>query len=239
MIRSIDLDYIGKNKRQIMSSFCKHFEEFIDKLGLIDIWRTRNDIKKQFTFRQVHPFVQSRLDYWFITENLEEIVLKCNIIPSIAPDHSAVQLQFYNRPNSLSLKAKGSYWKFNNSLCRDEEYIKQMKEAITNLKQRYQIEIQDKRVLWDLKKNEDFTRKYSKEKARKRKQKIVDLEKEITCIENDLINKIEKEKITLLQCKKIELKACYDYITKGLKIRSRPSFYENEETDTRYFKQLM
>ena len=140
--------------------------------------------------------MQSRLDYWFITESLEQIVLRCTIIPCFTLDHSAVQLQFYNKPN-LSSKAKGSYWKFNNSLCRDDEYIKQMKEEINNLRQRYQIEIKDKRVLWDFLKMKmsNFTRKYSKEKAKKRKQKIVDLEKEITCIENDLVNKIEKEKL--------------------------------------------
>ena len=57
-----------------------------------------------------------------------------------------------------------------------------MKEEIIDLKQTYQKEIKDSRVLWD-KKNENFTRKYSKEKVRKRKPKINDLEKEITRIE--------------------------------------------------------
>ena len=239
-IRNLDLDYLGSNKRQVQTGFSRHFENFANNLQLIDIWRTRNGIKKQFTFRQVNPFMQSRLDYRFITEKLEEIVVNCNIIPSLAPDHSAVQLQFYNKP-ILSSNAKSSYWKFNNSLCKDDEYVQLMKEEIIDLKQKYQKEIKDSRILWDFKKMKigNFTRKYSKEKVRKRKQKINDLEKEITRIENELIAKIEKDKVDRLECIRTELKACYDYISEGIKIRSRASFYESGEKDTRYFKQLL
>ena len=52
----------------------------------------------------------------------------------------------------------------------------------------------------------NFTRKYSKEKVRKRKQKINDLEKEITRIENELIDKIEKDKVDRLECIRTELR---------------------------------
>ena len=85
----------------------------------------------------------------------------------------------------------------------------------------------------------NFTRKYSKEKVRKRKQKINDLEKEITRIENELIDKIEKDKVDRLECIRTDLKTCYDYISEGIKIRSRASFYESGERDKRYFQQLM
>ena len=214
MIRNSDLDYIGRNKRQVQSSFGTHFEQFMDNLNLIDIWREENGLKKQFTYRQVNTFMRSRLDYWFISNKLKEIVLKCNIIPSIAPDHSAVLLQLYNRPVTVS-NAKRSYWKFNNSLCSDLVYVQQMKEEIVNLKRKYQTEIEDKRVLWDFLKMKiaNFTRKYSKEKVKERKQNIEDLEKEINCIENDLVDNAEKEKIELLESKRTELKACYNYIS--------------------------
>ena len=42
-----------------------------------------------------------------------------------------------------------------------------------------------------------------------------------------------------MECTRTELKAFYDYISEGIKIRSRASFYERLERDTRYFKQLM
>ena len=54
-----------------------------------------------------------------------------------------------------------------------------------------------------------------------------------------MLNKIDKENIDFLEGKRRELKACYDYINEGLKIRSRASYYESGESDTRYFTQLM
>ena len=63
-------------------------EMFLIKMDLIDIWRKRNPMLKQFTFRQITPLVQSRLDYWFISKGLENIILTCDIMTSVAPDHS-------------------------------------------------------------------------------------------------------------------------------------------------------
>ena len=165
-IRNPDSDYLESNKRQVQSVFSRYFEQFVDNLQLVDIWRTRNGIKNNLLLGYAKS---SRL--LVITENLEEILVNCNIIPSLAPDHSAFQLQFYNKP-TLSSNAKGSYWKFNNSLCKDEEYVQLMKEESIALKQKYQKEIEDSRVLWDAKKKKisNFTRKYSKEKVRKSKQ---------------------------------------------------------------------
>ena len=240
MIYNVDLDYFGSNKKEVQSRFLKHFDNYKDKWLLLDIWRGKHGLKKQYTFRQNNPFVQSRLDYFFISHNLEQIVLKCNIIPSIAPDHFAVELQFYNLPN-CSIKSKGSYWKFNNSLCGDVDFVRQMKEEIKRLRNIYEKEIKDVRVYWDFLKMKisNFIRKYSKEKSRKRKEKVQNLENDIKVIEKELLEKEEKEKVDLLENKRMELKQCYEYINEGLKVRSRASFYERGEQNTKYFVQLM
>ena len=36
-------------------------------LGLIDIWRLKNPLVRRYTFRQRRPLIQSRLDYFLIT----------------------------------------------------------------------------------------------------------------------------------------------------------------------------
>ena len=54
-----------------------------------------------------------------------------------------------------SFKFQGSYWKLNNILCQDNEYINRIKEEIIKLKEGFRIEIEDKIILWDLKKNEN------------------------------------------------------------------------------------
>ena len=48
------------------------FIEIKEKFNLCDIWRIRNPKAKRFTFRQNHVsgFIQRRLDYFFISNNL-------------------------------------------------------------------------------------------------------------------------------------------------------------------------
>ena len=116
-----------------------------------------------------------------------------------------------------------------------------MKNEILRLKEEFRKEITDKRVLWDFLKMKisNFTRKYSKVKARQRKERIDNLEKDILSLERELIQKVDKEKIDLLECKRSDLRTCYDYVNEGIKIRSRAAYCEKGERDTRYFTQLM
>ena len=47
-----------------------------ESLGLCDIWRNRNSKKKRYTFRQQHVtgFNKRRLDYFLVSNNLEESI---------------------------------------------------------------------------------------------------------------------------------------------------------------------
>ena len=124
--------------------------------------------------------MQSRLDYWIISEDLADFVVKCEIMTSVAPDHSAIYLGFFDRTENL-IRNKGSYWKFNNSLCNDPVYVQQMKEEILKLKRDLQVEIQDKRMLWDFFKLKirQFTQLFSKKLSKCRKEQREKLEKEV------------------------------------------------------------
>ena len=97
MIRNFELDYMGHSQDQRHNRVLIKFEEFMDRFNLIDIWRERNPLRRQFSYRQNKPLVQSRLDYWMISSKLKEITTKCEIIPSVAPDHSAINLFLFNK----------------------------------------------------------------------------------------------------------------------------------------------
>ena len=186
--------------------------------------------------------MQSRLDYWVISHALGEKVLSCKIMPSISPDHSAIEMNI-NFPFIKPIVKKG-YWKFNNSLCNDVEYVKSMKEEIARLKLRLSEEITDDRLLWDYMKMEigSFTRKYSKKKAKDRKERVTRLEKEILELEEEIQKRPSnrnKDLIESLTSKKGELKTIYAYFSEGIKIRSRASWFECGERETAYFKQLI
>lgn len=239
MIRNFELDYMGHCQDQRHNRVLIKFEEFMDRFNLIDIWRERNPLRRQFSYRQNKPLVQSRLDYWMISSKLKEITTKCEIIPSVAPDHSAINLFLFNKKNNVMKNF--SYWKFNNSLCNDKLYIDQMKTNIQIWKKELSSEIKDKRVLWDFMKMKirSFTQDYSKRIAKERRQKIEVLEKEVQDLEKQLVGCANDSLVERLELKRKELQNCYDYINQGLKVRSRASWYENGERNPQFFNQLL
>ena len=92
--------------------------ELNETLDLCDIWRIRNSKKRKYTFRQKHVLsgiIQLRLDYIFISQNLQEYVKKSDVLNPLSTDHSPVFCSISKR-NAFNKEKGKSLWKFNNSL---------------------------------------------------------------------------------------------------------------------------
>lgn len=100
----------------------------IIQYDLVDIWRVCNPKSKEFTWHQRKPIIQKRLDYWFISELLQDDVTKFDIITSIKTDHSAMVLDVDSMADQLS---GPSSWKFNNSLLDHSIFVQSMRDNIT------------------------------------------------------------------------------------------------------------
>ena len=239
MIRNFDLDISSKRSNR-GHHFNLEFEEFLGKFDMSDIWRKRNSDKIQFTYRQSNPLIQSRLDYWITSNELDKKVVECDIMPSIAPDHSAIYLVL-NVDNKVFQNRGPSYWKFNNSLCLDVEYVQHMKTEIISFIDQGKKEITDKRVLWDFVKIKigEYTSKYSRVKAKERKDRLNQIQKEIQRLENLLISFQDNSILEDLKVKKGELKVLHNQKIEGLKVRSRAKWFEENEINESYFKQLL
>ena len=59
---------------------------------LVDIWRVHNPESENFTWRQEKPLIQRRLDYCFISDSLQDDVVKTDIITAINTNNLAVVL---------------------------------------------------------------------------------------------------------------------------------------------------
>ena len=106
----------------------------------------------------------------------QDEVEETGIRTAVRTAHSAIHVVISF--NSLDEMMCGpSYWKFNSSLIEGEDYISTINEKIQEWLVEFK-EVTDKRVLWDLIKYHvrQFTMKYSKEKAKKRKQQLVEIE---------------------------------------------------------------
>ena len=138
--------------------------EIKEALYLCDIWRIRNPNVRRFTFRQNHVsgFIERRLDFFLISNVLQESIIKTDVLASFCTDHSPIlfSLQLKDMPT----RGKG-FWKFNNSLTSNDEYVEKMKNQISEtLRMLDQDKITDKHLRWEYLKYEirKFTMNFSK-----------------------------------------------------------------------------
>ena len=152
-IFNIELDKKGGNKK-ILHTIPIQMRELIEIFDLVDIWRISNPTLERYTFRQKTPLIQTRLDYFLIYNNLQDLIVETNILPSIRSDHSVITLYVKHLPEDT----RGSnHWKFNSSLLLDKQYIDGISAKFEEWKTCYST-MEDKWFMWDLLKYE--TRKY-------------------------------------------------------------------------------
>jgi len=92
----------------------------------------------------------------------------CTIINAPESDHSAITLHL---KSEILLQPKGpGFWKFNNSLLEDCEYVDKLREEIPLFKNK-SSDVQNSSLKWDLIKAviRGFTIKFSKIKAKRRR----------------------------------------------------------------------
>ena len=139
--------------------------------------------------------------------------------------------------NSIEEQRHGpSYWKFNASLSDDPKYVSLINDNILVWRREF-VEVNDKRVLWDLIKYRirQVTIKFSKDKAKARRDKLRIIENSLKECEVDCGKSPSPDNIEKLVFLKHEYDSCYEYLSKGAIIRSRATWYEYGEKSNKYF----
>ena len=101
-------------------------------------------------------------------------------------------------------------------------------------------EVTDKRLLWHLIKYRirQVSIKYSKEKARKKRKQMSDIEASLRICEERCNESPTLENQEELELLKMEYDSTYEQITKGAIIRSKATWYEKGEKSNKYFLNL-
>ena len=164
------------------------------------------------------------MDYFLISDQLQEQIKTTEIIPSVQSDHSTLIMKI----GSIRQEAKGqSYWKFNTSLVHDKSFVEMMKSEIV----KYDMELSefnDPRIRWDYLKYRmrQFARRYSIDKARGHIEKRKDLEQKVKELESLISTGAEECSLQEYNKCKHDLEEIYNYITKAVILRSKPDWYE-------------
>ena len=124
------LDAYGGNPLLKLSSIAE-ITKIIEQYDLCDIFRVRFPENKRFSFRQSTPRRLRRLDFFLISNSLQESAKKTEILTSLSSDHSPVLIALDAVPETI----KGStYWKFNSLLLKNPDFCTKMIEEIERLK---------------------------------------------------------------------------------------------------------
>ena len=82
----VQLDAAGGSPKLKLNSVCRLLR-IMSENDLCDIYRLRFPHEKRITWRHKTPFKQRRLDYFLISDSLQDLVNAIKIIPSVQSDH--------------------------------------------------------------------------------------------------------------------------------------------------------
>ena len=200
--------------------------ELLENFDLCDIWRIRNLKKRRFTFRQNHfsGFIQRRLDYFFVSNSLQEAIKSVDILASFSTDHSPIFITLSKLDEFT--KGKG-LWKFNNSLISNEENVEKMKNHISDILNFLNNEnIKDDQVIWEYLKYEirKFTIQFSKRLAKTLREERECPERKLKILEQNSEYNLNNNP-EYYECK-TQLEDIYQIQVDGIRTRSKCMWYE-------------
>ena len=217
------------------SKYCNNLKNMMSEYSLVDIWRHRNTTLTHFTRREKshNGIVQSRLDYWLVSCSLEYLINKAVIKPGYHSDHSIITIEL----ELVDTQRRGrGYWKFNNSLLNDKQYVTLIKDTISSVLANTNYE--NKNLLWEYLKCQMRTEtiSFAGKRAKQQKDKENYLEKQLHILEKD----IDKSEDNFLHYKTIksEWENIQTIKLNGIILRSKAQWVEFGEKKSKYFLNL-
>ena len=199
----------------------------MNNLCLEDIWRRRNPYSQTFSWEGRGKM--SRIDYFLVSQSIDNMVDKISYLEAPFSDHKAVYLKM--KVNNV--KVGSGLWKMNVSVLKSNLFQKAFKSMWMSW-QRSKENYQDMGMWWDLgkKKIKDLTISISQLIARERNREKEVLENRLKFLKD---RNMQKDEINEIQMK---LRKIHEQNGVGARVRSREKWWELGEKPTRYFHNL-
>ena len=213
--------------------------EMSNNLNLVDIWRLQNLSDERFTWQNSSGKIRCRLDYWLISKHLILRTSKTDVKSYYYySDHSPIFVEIQYKNNQKS--SGPGFWKFNNSLLDNEEFVTHLKFFLTHAKEKHR-DTKDKRLYWEMIKMEirDFCIRFSKQVAKAKRKREIDLLSKLKQLNERLDHNHQDTNLVVeVERVRLELQKISEHKTKGAIIRSRARWYEHGERNSKYFVNL-
>ena len=205
---------------------------------LVDIQRVCHPKLRKFTYGSKAMHLKSRIEFFLIAKDLTASIKKSEILPAIAPDHNAIYAISLALSNKC-LRGPG-FWKFNNTLLNDPQYIDKIRYTYTRAR-KYFSHLTERRLFWEMIKMEirSATISYSKNKfkcTRNRKQVLI---RKLDQLDGTICNNFSSPDIDDVLREydelKTEFQSIYEEKRKQAMFRAKCRLVENGERPTKYF----
>lgn len=156
----------------IRDSYHSEIRALLEDYNLIDVWNKKYPTSTRGTFHR--NSYSSRLDYIFAPEYLLPSISSIHILPEPLSDHCLVIMQV----NAPVFERGPGYWRFDNSLLTQEEFVRDMRITITDALSQ-EFENPNTEWEWTKFKIREFTITYVVQRNRERRKLIRSLEKRL------------------------------------------------------------
>ena len=232
----------------------KEILEFINKKGLLDIWRLKHPKIEKYTWSRPNPQKFGRLDFFLMSDTLLPLYADSGILNRYRSDHTTISLEIF-----IQRTPKGpGFWKINNSHLLNNELKQIVRDEILLCVQTYActpyhpeyvekyfkeyIDIMiDIRTFWDTLHAQIRGRIISYASKKKRTQDMEEkkLNKKIELVEEEyILDPTDLENNEKLNDLKNRLQEIREIKLKGALLRSRANITNFNEKPTKFFLNL-
>ena len=127
-------DKKGGNPSNIKHMVVKEIKKLCNFYDVNDIWCSLNPSAEEFTWRNKSFKIQCRLNFFLISKKLSDSTNKCKIVYAPKTDHSAILIHI--KSDELKHDKGPGFWKFNQSLLKDEIYVTNLRAEIATFRQK-------------------------------------------------------------------------------------------------------
>ena len=215
-------------------------ETYMKNTAICDIWRVRNDSCREYTWQRKkekgkHEMIAARLDYFLISSTMSSRVIESGHKAGYCTDHSMVLLTIRS---NLPSRGRG-FWKLNARLLEQNTYRESIIALIKASAEKYKLS--NPAIKWEMMKCEimGFSRVYSLESAKRKRQKLERINERITKLEHMRLQDSHLEAIADEHSNLIDQRN--DYIqeqTQSHYLLSKTKWYQYGERNSKFFFSL-
>ncbi|CAC5382027.1 unnamed protein product [Mytilus coruscus] len=230
------LDRGGKSNH-VIDEPCKKLIDLIENNNLYDVWRTRNKSSRIFSWKRIcnGELQQSRIYYFLVKKQLSSYVQNVYYNTTSLSDHSFVVMNF----NCSNIERGPGLWVLNNTLLCNEEYVRRVKEIISDEKENELYNKDDLMIWWDnLKyKIKRYSQIFSSKMAKENRRDFYRLERQINILCEKVACGVDID-VAKLEGLKLELSAFELDKCRGAVLRSKAIWAVESDKHTKYFLNL-